>query len=261
MTIYDQTGSRFPFPPLPQPVRRTVFISFAQSDRTEVNAFVYRWTQQDRVFIPKAVGVAFGDDLIDSDDSDYVIGRIRRDYLSDSTITLVLIGRCTHSRRFVDWEIKASLRQGQNYTPNGLLGILLPSAGGSAYLPPRFAANWNSQERDCYARFRNAPGSAQELGNWLEDAFDARTRRAQFISNSADIMKYNAVCKVHNITHPSTLSQAFPSVICHPNSGAKPGQNLITVMRDRRQRLSVRLVRKYTASGYTIFSRKFRQQS
>lgn len=204
MTIYNQTGSPFPpFPPLPQPIRRTVFISFAQSDRTEVNTFVYRWTQQDRVFIPKALGVAFGADLIDSDNSDYVIGRIRRDYLADSTITLVLIGACTHSRRFVDWEIKASLRQGPSYTPNGLLGILLPSAGGSAHLPPRFADNWNRDERDCYARFRNAPGSGLELRGWLEDAFDARTSRAKFIRNSADMMKYNGLCKVHNITHPA----------------------------------------------------------
>lgn len=189
--------------PVPQPPRRTVFISFSQSDRVEVNAFVYRWAQQDRVFVPKGVGIAFGDDLINSNDADYVIGRIRRDYLADSTITLVLIGTCTHSRRFVDWEIKASLRQGENYTPNGLLGILLPSAGGGAHLPARFQANWNRLEIDCYARYRRVPNSAQELRGWLEDAFTARISRAGFIENSADMMRYNGVCKVHNVTHPA----------------------------------------------------------
>ena len=34
----------------------------------------------------------------------------------------------SHSRRYVDWEIKTSLRRG-SYTPNGLLGIILPSQG------------------------------------------------------------------------------------------------------------------------------------
>src|SRR5438552_13977363 len=71
MSIYNQWGT-----PLQQLIRRTVFISFAQADRVEVNAFVNRWTQQEKVFIPKAVGVAFADDLINSDNADYVIGRI-----------------------------------------------------------------------------------------------------------------------------------------------------------------------------------------
>jgi hypothetical protein len=190
-------------PAIPQPVRRTVFISFSRFDRTEADSFVQRWSVQERVFIPKALGITFGDDLINSENAEYVISRIRRDYLADSTITIVLIGICTHSRRFVDWELKASLRQGENTTPNGLLGILLPSASESAHLPARFQANWNSEVRNCYARYHYYPSSAQELRGWLEDAFDARTNRARFIYNSADMMRCNAVCKVHNETHPA----------------------------------------------------------
>jgi hypothetical protein len=188
--------------PPPLPVRRTVFISFCQYDRAAVDDFVHRWTVEERVFIPKALGTAFGSDLINSDNAEYVMGTIRRDYLSDSTITLALIGTCTHSRRFVDWEIKASLRQGENYTPNGLLGILL-SPLQSAHLPPRFAANWERGEANCYARYRHEPSSAQELRTWLEDAFAARTTRAQLIKNSANMMRYNAKCIACNVTHPA----------------------------------------------------------
>ncbi len=188
--------------PLPLPIRRTVFISFCQYDREAVDAFVHRWTVRERVFIPKAIGTAFGSDLINSDNAEYVMGRIIRDYLSDSTITLVLIGTCTHSRRFVDWDIKASLRQGENYTPNGLLGVLL-SPLQSANLPQRFAANWERGEASCYARYRYEPGSAQELRTWLEDAFAARTTRANLIKNSADMMRYNARCLAGNLTHPA----------------------------------------------------------
>jgi hypothetical protein len=64
-------------------------------------------------------------------------------------------------------------------------------------------ANWNRENRDCYARYYSYPASVQGMRDWLEDAFDARTSRAQFIRNSADMMKYNATCRVHNVTHPA----------------------------------------------------------
>jgi len=33
--------------------------------------------------------------------------RIREEKLQDSTVTIVLVGNCTNSRRYVDWKIKA----------------------------------------------------------------------------------------------------------------------------------------------------------
>lgn len=79
--------------------------------------------------------------------------QIRNKYLKDSTVTIVLMGSCTHSRRYVDWEIKSSLRQGENI-PNGLLGILLPSQNDSAYLPQRFEQNLTRYKVNCYAKYR-----------------------------------------------------------------------------------------------------------
>lgn len=180
--------------------KRNVFISFHQADRAEVDAFVARWATREGVFTPKILGASDNDDFINSADPDYVMSQIRAKYLGDSTVTIVLIGKCTHSRRYVDWEIKSSLRQG-TYTPNGLLGILLPSAGGSAHLPTRFHENWHREETQCYARYRSAPTSVDELGGWIEDAFAARTARANFIQNTVDMMKYNAACKICGVTH------------------------------------------------------------
>jgi hypothetical protein len=128
------------------------------------------------------------------------MGEIRRTYLGDSTVTIVLIGKCTHSRRYIDWEIKASLRQGDVYTPNGVIGILLPSAGTSAHLPERFQANWN-REGNCYARYHSSPISAQQLSEWIEDAYAARTTRNWMIQNTADMMLYNGKCKACGVTH------------------------------------------------------------
>jgi hypothetical protein len=67
------------------------------------------------------------EDIIDSDDTDYVMQRIREVYLKGTTVTLVMFGRCTWARRYVDWEIQAALRQDREIIPNGLLGIKLPS--------------------------------------------------------------------------------------------------------------------------------------
>ena len=180
--------------------KRKVFISFYQGDRNEVDAFIDRWARREGVFIPKALGVSMNDDFINSTNPEYVMSQIRQKYLGDSTVTIVLVGSCTHSRRYVDWELKTSLRCG-SYTPNGVMGIILPSQGKAAILPPRLAANWNEDNVNCYARYWIAPTSATQLAAWIEDAHSARTTRAHLIQNNADMMKYNSRCQVHGVTH------------------------------------------------------------
>lgn len=180
--------------------KRKVFISYHQADQKEVQEFIDKWSVKEGVFIPKALGVYDDEELINSTNPDYVMSQIRKKYLGDSTVTIVLLGKCTHSRRYIDWEIKTSLRQGE-YTPNGLLGIILPSKGSSAHLPERFDANWTKGHIDCYARFYTHPTTVNGLANMIEDAFKARTERAHLIKNTSDMLKYNRKCKVCGITH------------------------------------------------------------
>src|SRR6266480_45841 len=154
-----------------QPIKRKVFISFHQKDRREVDAFIEDWANRHGVFIPKALGVSDNDDFINSTNPEYVMSQIRAKYLGDSTVTVVLIGLCTHSRRYVDWEIKASLRRGEA-EPNGLIGLLLPSCGKSAHLAPRFQDNWKQGEQDCYACYWYCPqttASAYRCGHHLSE--------------------------------------------------------------------------------------------
>lgn len=193
------TSRQWPVPPIETP-KRKAFISYYAGDKVEADAFVTRWADRGGVFIPKTIGLSDRVNLINSTDSEYVMGRIRSTYLADSTVTIVLIGKCTHSRRYVDWEIKASLRQGDAYTPNGLIGILLPSGGTRPSLPERFQLNWNRQG-NCYARYYYPPASAQLLTEWIEDAYAARTTRHSMIQNSADMMRYNGKCKACGVTH------------------------------------------------------------
>ncbi len=183
-----------------QGTKRRVFISHYEGDITEVEEFIDSFANQQGVFTPYVLGANDNDDFINSTHTDYVMTQIRKKYLKDTTVTIILVGNCTHSRRYIDWEIKSSLTRGE-YTPNGLMGIILPSKGKNAYLPPRLEANWNKDHANCYARYWIYPRSTNELGRWIEDAYSARTTRAQFINNSQEMMKYNAQCKVCGVTH------------------------------------------------------------
>ena len=182
-------------------IKRRVFVSHYRGDKDEVNDFIDYYANQCGIFTPYVLGANYNDDFIDSNDPKYVMSRIREIYLQDTTVTIVLIGDCTHSRRYVDWELKSSLRQSDNYIPNGLLGIILPSKGGSAHMPPRLEDNWTSGHNNCYARYYVYPSSANGLGEWIDDAYNARTSRNNLINNSQSMMKYNSQCLIHNITH------------------------------------------------------------
>lgn len=177
--------------------KRKVFISHFKVDRSEVDRFIDDFRG---VFIPKVLGANDNDEFIISTNTDYVMQRIREKYLQDSTVTIVLLGSCTHSRRYVDWEIKSSLQQGKN-VPNGLMGIVLPSQNNSAHLPERLKANWIKGSEDCYARYWSYPSSEQQLWRWIEDAYQARTTRADLIDNSLPMLGYNSKCKVCKVTH------------------------------------------------------------
>ena len=109
-------------------IRHKVFISYHRDDREEATDFIKTFDEERNVFIGRALGEDMPQDIIDSDDATYVMRRIRELYLKDSTVTIVLIGKCTWARRYVDWEVQASLRRGETVIPNGLIGIVLVSA-------------------------------------------------------------------------------------------------------------------------------------
>jgi hypothetical protein len=79
------------------------------------------------------------DEAIDSDDIEYVMRVIREQYLSDSTVTLFLIGERsnenlgTYEQRYLKRELQASLYHRIGNTQNGILGIVLPSMYSSIY--------------------------------------------------------------------------------------------------------------------------------
>lgn len=74
-------------------------------------------------------------DPIDSDDEDYIMRKIREDYLNDSTVTICLIGNhsaensTSENQSYIKRELQASLYN----KPNGVLGIVLPNMYDKIY--------------------------------------------------------------------------------------------------------------------------------
>jgi len=76
---------------------------------------------------------------IDSEDEDYIMQKIRKEYLSDSTVTIFLIG--TKSKETLGWEeqkyikreLQASLYNGKGNKKSGILGIVLPDMYDKIY--------------------------------------------------------------------------------------------------------------------------------
>jgi len=175
-------------------VRHKVFISYHHDDQKEVDDFIQTFDQERNVFITRGLGIEMADDIVDSDNPDYVMGRIRELYLKDSTVTIVLMGKCTWARRFVDWEIQASLRHGETVTPNGLLGIKLKNYKNQ--FPNRLNLNLkqDDSQEDCYAGWIDYPTRKDTLANSIEGAFQSRTTRTKWIVNPRERFKYNKSC-------------------------------------------------------------------
>jgi hypothetical protein len=79
---------------------------------------------------------------LNSDNTTYIDRKVREEYIWGSSVTIVLCGAQTHKRKFVDWEIAATL-----HYDHALLGIILPSCqsdGWTRIVPARLQDNLNS---------------------------------------------------------------------------------------------------------------------
>lgn len=174
--------------------RRKCFISYHHNDEYEVQQFIQDFDHDQDVLIARGIGASMAGDIINSDNADYIKARIREKYLRDTTVTIVLVGKCTWARRFVDWEVAASLRNTSTARRSGLLAITLPSAADyyDKKLPARVADNVNGS--DGYARWWKYPTSASNLASFIETAYEARNERPDLVDNTRALWSYNSSC-------------------------------------------------------------------
>ncbi len=166
--------------------KHKVFISYHHADEEQVNKFIDYFCYDKGVFTKKIVGERYDTD-IDSKDNDYIMRTIREKYLADSTVTIVLIGKETAKRKYVDWEIASTIRNDANNKRSGLLGIYLPEKS-NCEIPPRLQDNVNCG----YARIFSYPTSNPDaLKRWIEDAYEKRNDDYYKVDNSRDLFKNN----------------------------------------------------------------------
>ena len=97
------------------------FISFKTQD-SEYKKYIQENLEID--MIDKSL-----DKAIDSDNEDYIMRKIREDYLSDSTVTIFLIGQDSaennwlQNQTYIKRELQASLYNGPGNTKNGVLEL------------------------------------------------------------------------------------------------------------------------------------------
>lgn len=154
-----------------------VFVSYHHSnDQHYRDLFETLFSNMHEVMVSKSVQLG---DINPNLKTDTVRQKIRDGYLSDSTVTVVLIGSQTWQRRHVDWEIGASIRSTQYNPRSGLIGIFLPNH--PAYnrdkynrhtIPPRLFSN---TERG-YATLHDWNTNPVVVQSWIHNAFLRRTK-------------------------------------------------------------------------------------
>lgn len=124
---------------LMKPTRRKVFVSYHHgNDQVYYDEFSRFFHDQYEAIRDNSL-----ERLIQSDDTEYVMRQIRERHINGTSCTIVLIGAQSHERKYLDWEIKATLEK-----CHGLIGIVLPShaknPGGEIVVPDRFLDNHKS---------------------------------------------------------------------------------------------------------------------
>jgi hypothetical protein len=123
---------------------------------------------------------------IDSDNDDYIYDRIREEYLTGTSCTVVLCGAQTHQRKHVDWEIKATLDK-----KHGVIGLMLPSLpvqpGGTVHVPARLSANISTGYA-VWKSWNDFVLNPAVLKTWIEDA---KSRPKNLIDNSLLMKRTN----------------------------------------------------------------------
>ena len=158
--------------------KRKVFISYHhKGEQKVVNEFIETFSDDYDVFIDESL-----DRAADSEDAEY-LNQVCRDAIDGTSVTIVMMGKQTGCRKFVDWEIRHTL-----YREHGLVGISRPDlADSDACLPKRLSDNRKTK----YAKWYKYPTSATSLKNMIDEAYSADTKK---IDNSREKMKRNTSC-------------------------------------------------------------------
>lgn len=140
---------------------RKVFVSYSHRlDQQAADDFREIFVDKRDVFIDKSIREDIGELAAST-----IKERLKL-LIKDSSVTVVLIGKETGGRKWVDWEIYHSLRKSDGNGRNGLLGVKIPNK--THWIPKRLLDNIPNM-----GLIIDWPRDYRTLANAIEKAFDA----------------------------------------------------------------------------------------
>lgn len=164
---------------VPHGARHRVFVSYHHKDE-------YYREEWDRLFGHLFLSTSVGPgEIDDSNSADYIKRLIQENYISHSSVIVVLVGPQTYCRKHVDWEISAGLnKKVGGYS--GLLGIWLPHHPdfGTSWKAPTTPARLADNLSSGYAKAWNWTEDPAHVSARVEQAFRDRLDKQHLIDNS-----------------------------------------------------------------------------
>lgn len=109
-----------------------VFISYYHAADQKYKDKLVSLAEKEQIFIDGSVDTGDIDDEGMSDEAIRV--KIRDEYLRETSVTIVLVGPETKTRKHVDWEIYSSMYNGKKNKKSGIIVIYLPSVQDTGHV-------------------------------------------------------------------------------------------------------------------------------
>ncbi len=159
------------------PIKHKIFVSYHHGlDQNYYTAFSSAFHDTHEVVYDNSLERA-----LDSEDTTYVMRRIRENHIHGTSCTFVLVGAQTFNRKYVDWEIYATLEK-----QHALIGVYLPTAQrnekNQIVVPGRLHDNVASGYAT-WLSWNQATLNASKLQDYIAEA---KLRRKQLIDNSRE---------------------------------------------------------------------------
>ena len=100
-----------------------VFISYHHANDQWAKNELLLWNFEENIFIDRSVDTG---DIPDNLTDEEIRIKIRDEYLRDSTVTILLVGKETKYRKHVDWELYSSMRDSPKNGKSGIIVVMLP---------------------------------------------------------------------------------------------------------------------------------------
>lgn len=127
-----------------------VFISYYHHDDQGYKNALVKWAEEKKVFIDGSVDTG---DIPDDWDDQKIRETIRDEYLSDTSVTILLVGPNTRYRKHVDWELYSSMYDGKRNKRSGIVVVMLPETHCD----------------DCHITYDNEKAQIYpEITNWIK---------------------------------------------------------------------------------------------